>query len=179
MIRIKEKSGFTNMIKRRKFLIWGSLLGIGNCLNAKTIDSFEIRFQKVFVLIEAVQEVMFPKGTKLPNAKNMHLTQFLYETIIHHSYDKDIRKFVLEGAEEFLIHEKNFIAYSKSKKERAMRKYEKKRYGKNWLSRIMTLSMEGLFSDPIYGGNVNEEGWKAIHAFGGYPRPKTRYLQNV
>jgi len=167
------------MIKRRTFLVWGSLLGLGSCLDAKVNDSFTLRFKKVQVIVEAVQEHLFPKGTKLPYAKEMNLTQFLYETITHPSYDKDIRKFVLEGAEEFLVREKSFITYSFKQKEIAMRNYENTRYGKNWLSRVMTLSMEGLLSDPIYGGNVNEAGWRAINSFGGYPRPKTRYLKNV
>ena len=167
------------MIKRRAFLIWSSLLGLGSYLKAKEVDSFAIRFTKVSPIIEAVQNHFFPQNTLLPYAKDMNLTLFLYETITHSSYDKDIRKFVLEGAEEFFMLEKNFTAYSKSKKERAMRRYENSKYGRNWLSRIMTLSMEGLFSDPIYGGNVGEAGWKSIHAFGRYPRPKTRYLENV
>jgi len=167
------------MNKRRKFLIWSSLFGIASTINAKTPNSFEQKFKKVRPIIEAVQEHMFPKGTKLPSAKEMNLTQFLYETITHPSYDRDIRKFVLNGAKEFLLREKNFTKLSTSKKEIAMRNYENTRYGKNWLGRIMTLSMEGLLSDPIYGSNVNEKGWKALNSFGGYPRPKTRYLQNV
>ena len=47
-------------------------------------------------------------------------------------------------------------------------------YGSNWLSRIMTLTMEGLFSDPIYASNINESGWKALHAYGGVPRAKKK-----
>ena len=164
------------MIQRRAFLIWSSILGIGSCLDAKEITSFDKRFSKVEPYIKLVQEHFFPKGTLLPSAKEMNLTQFLYDTITHSSYDKDIRLFVLEGAEEFVVRQKNFIHMNNSQKEKALRKYESTRYGKNWLGRVMTLSMEGLFSDPIYGSNVNEAGWKAIESFGGFPRPKTRYL---
>jgi len=62
-------------------------------------------------------------------------------------------------------------------KEKALRAYEESSYGRNWLSRIMTLTMEGMFGDPIYGSNVKESGWKALHAFGGQPRPKSRYIE--
>ena len=40
----------------------------------------------------------------------------------------------------------------------------------------MTITMEGMFSDPIYGSNIKESGWKALGAYGGFPRPKTKYL---
>jgi hypothetical protein len=102
----------------------------------------------------------------------------LLETIIHSSYDKDIRQFVIEGAEELENREEGkFTALSEKEKERALRAYEETRYGSNWLSRIMTLTMEGMFSDPIYGSNVKEAGWKALGAYGGLPRPTTRYIK--
>lgn len=122
---------------------------------------------------------MFPAGSKLPSAKEMHVTQFLFETVTHKSYDKDIRAFVLEGAEELILRENGrFVSMSHNEKEKALRAYEETHYGSSWLSRIMTLTMEGMFSDPIYGSNVNEAGWKAIGSYGGFPRAKTRYLES-
>lgn len=62
-------------------------------------------------------------------------------------------------------------------KEYALRRYEKKAYGRSWLSYIMTLTLEGMLSDPIYGSNINEEAWKALNVEGGFPRPKKKYLE--
>jgi len=73
--------------------------------------------------------------------------------------------------------EGKFIDLSEKEKERALRSYEETHYGSNWLSRIMTLTMEGMFSDPIYGSNVKEAGWKALGSYGGLPRPTTRYIK--
>ena len=42
----------------------------------------------------------------------------------------------------------------------------------------MTITMEGMFSDPVYGSNIKEDGWKALGAYGGFPRPKTKYLES-
>jgi len=165
-------------IKRRTFLIWGSILGLSPYLHAKSISQYEKAFQKVQPTIAAVQEHMFPAGSKLPPAKKMHVTQFLFETVAHQSFDKDIRAFVLEGAQELMSRENGrFVSMNHKEKEKALRAYEETHYGSSWLSRIMTLTMEGMFSDPLYGSNVNEAGWKAIGAYGGFPRPQARYIE--
>jgi len=164
-------------MKRRNFLILGSVLGLSPYIKAKELSTFDISFKKVEPTISAVQEHMFPKDSKIPSASSMNVTQFLFETITHKSYDKDIRVFVLEGAEELMQREKGqFISMNSKEKEEALRAYEKTNYGSNWLSRIMTITMEGMFSDPIYGSNIKESGWKALDSYGGMPRPDSRYI---
>ncbi|MCF6245535.1 MAG: gluconate 2-dehydrogenase subunit 3 family protein [Sulfurovum sp.] len=167
-------------MKRRNFLIFSSLLGASPYIEAKETYTFKKRFKKIEPLIRSVQEHMFPQGSKLPSAKAMKTTMFLFQTITHTSYDKDIRQFVLEGAEELEAQEKGrFIGMSEKEKEKALRAYEETNYGSTWLGRIMTLSMEAIFSDPIYGSNMKEQGWKALNTYGGVPRPKARYLEDV
>ncbi len=166
------------MIKRRQFLILGSVLGLTPYIHAKEITSFEKEFKQVKPTIEAVQRHMFPSGSKLPSALSMNITLFLFETITHKSFDRDIKAFVIEGAKELETRENGrFVSMTEKEKDIALRAYEETNYGSSWLSRIMTLTMEGLFSDPIYGSNVKEAGWKVVHAFGGFPRPKTRYME--
>ncbi len=169
-------------MKRRNFLILGSVLSFAPCLNAKESNSLEQRsfdkqFRKVEKLIAAVQGHMFPEGSKIPSAGSMDVNTFLFETITHESYDRDIRAFILGGAEELDVRTKGrFLSMSAKEKEKALRAYENTGYGSNWLSRIMTVTMEGLFSAPVYGSNKKEAGWKALNAYGGMPRPKTRYV---
>jgi hypothetical protein len=166
------------MIKRRQFLILGSLLGLSPYIQAKEMSAFEKAFKKLEPTLSTVQEHLFPEGSKLPSAKSMNVTQFLFETMMHKSFDKDIKAFVLEGANELEKREKGrFVSMSYEEREKALRAYEETSYGRNWLSRIMTLSMEGMFSDPIYGSNIKEAGWKALSSYGGFPRPKTRYME--
>jgi hypothetical protein len=164
-------------MKRRNFLLLGTIISVSSYLHAKPTSTFERSFKKVEATISAVQEHMFPKGSKIPSASSMNVTQFLFETITHKSYDKDIRVFVLEGAEELIQREKGqFTSMNSEEKEKALREYEETNYGHNWLSRIMTLTMEGLFSDPIYGSNIKESGWEALKSYGGLPRPTSRYI---
>ena len=37
--------------------------------------------------------------------------------------------------------------------------------GKQFFEALLTITMEGFFADPIYGGNRNKEGWRMV----GYP----------
>jgi len=165
------------MMHRRQFIAWTSLLGLSPYLEAKENIEFRKSFQKVEKTIMAVQNHMFPKESSLPSAESMNVTKFLFESMLHKSFDKDIRLFVLEGAEELMLREKGkFTSMTDNQKEKALRSYEETNYGSTWLSRIMTLSIEGLFSDPIYGANHKEAGWKSVKAYGGFPRPQEQYL---
>lgn len=164
-------------MKRRKFLIFGSVLGLSPYIQAKGLSEFEKTFKKVAPTLLAVQDHLFPEGSKLPSAKSMNTIQFLFETMMHESFDRDIKAFVIEGAKELEKREKgSFLSMTAQEKEKALRAYEETRYGRNWLSHIMTLTMEGLFSDPIYGSNIKEAGWEAISSYSGLPRPTSRYI---
>ncbi len=165
-------------MKRRKFLILASIMGAAPYVQAKEISDFEKTFKKVEPTLMAVQEHLFPEGSKIPSARSMNVTQFLFETMMHKSFDKDIKAFVIEGAKELEKREKGgFASMTQQEKENALRSYEETDYGRNWLSRIMTLTLEGLFCDPIYGSNIKEAGWKAISSYGGFPRPTTKYIE--
>ena len=165
-------------MRRRDFLATSAVIGLSASLHAgettvetKTLNAAE-------ATIAAVQQHMFPEGGKLPSAKAMNSIAFLKETITHASYDKDIRGFVIEGAQELERRTQGkFLTMDDAQKEAALRSYEETRDGRNWLARIMTLTMEAIFSDPIYGSNINQEGWKAVGSFGGSPRPKERYIE--
>ncbi|MCF6206810.1 MAG: gluconate 2-dehydrogenase subunit 3 family protein [Sulfurovum sp.] len=163
-------------MQRRDFMILGSITGLSACLKAESAHAQKRDFKKIRPVIAAVQEHMFPKNSTLPSARSMHTIDFTEETIFHHTYDKDIRTFVIAGAQELIAREERFLSYSPAQKEKALRAYEQTAYGSNWLARIMTLTMEALFSDPVYGSNINESGWRAIKSFGGIPRPTTRYI---
>lgn len=168
------------MLKRRDFIVMGSILGLSTCVDAKMQSSFVKGFREVESLISVVQQHMFPPNASLPSARESDATAFLFETLNHPSYDKDIRAFIIEGAKELMGQEKqSLLRMSSEEIEKTLRRYEETSYGSAWLSCIMTLTIEGMFSDPIYKANKKEIGWIKLKAYGGYPRPTTRYLENV
>jgi hypothetical protein len=173
----REKTKVMDSMQRRKFLLFSSFLGVLPILKAEASDPFKQEFKKVEPVIAAVQEHMFPQGSLLPSAKEMNVTVFLFETVAHKTFDKDIRAFVIEGAQELQNREKGrFTILAPEEMERALRAYEEDSYGRSWLARILTLTMEGMFGDPIYGSNIKEAGWQKLHSFGGEPRPGQRYI---
>ncbi|MEY3089760.1 MAG: hypothetical protein RL113_76 [Pseudomonadota bacterium] len=165
-------------MKRRKFLLFSSAFTLFSLLKAKSAEPFEVRFKEVEPILNAVQEHLFPEGSKIPSAKEMNAKQFLAETMMHPTFDKEIQAFVLEGAKRLEKRTKGtFASMSETEKEKALRGYEQTKYGRHWLFRILSLSLEAIFSDPIYGSNINEAGWKSLSSFGGFPRPLTRYAE--
>jgi hypothetical protein len=164
-------------MKRRDFLIMGSATALSPYIQAQTAPPLSKSFKPVKETIFAVQSHMFPKGGRLPSARAMGTIRFTEETLFHPTYDKDIRAFVIEGARELMRREKGFLSYTDAQKEKALRTYEQTDYGRSWLSRIMVLTMEAIFSDPIYGSNIKEAGWRSVQSFGGEPRPQTRYIE--
>jgi hypothetical protein len=120
---------------------------------------------------------MFPEKSLLPSAKKMHAAQFLFDTMADKTFNPEIRQLIIKGAARFEHYtEGKFTLLTAGEKEYALRSYEMSEEGKRWLSQMMVLTLEGLFGDPIYGSNIDESGWQALHVEGGMPRPKTRYI---
>jgi len=165
------------LFQRRQFLMFSSFLGLSLCVECSEKHSFVNDFEKVRPLILAVQEHMFPEDSKLPSANKMHSINFLHDTVAHKCYDKDIRKFVLDGARVLDKRAKGeFLNMTFLEKEKILREYEEIEYGNNWLRHIMILTLEGMLADPIYGSNIKKLGWKTLLVSGGKPEPKRRYL---
>ena len=48
-------------------------------------------------------------------------------------------------------------------------------HGEEFLTVAVVLTLEGVFSDPVYGGNADEAGWKSIGWEMQMPRPTTAH----
>ena len=161
-------------MKRRKFLILGSLLGVPSWGVSRAISPFNMEITE---LIGAVQEHLFPEGSQVPSAKSMDAIGYLVKAITHKSYNKEQRNHLVVGAQKLAKQtEKKFMLLSSHEKENVLRRYAMSKEGHDWLQQILFLTMEALFSDPLYGSNIQASGWKALHTQGGSPRPKKRYI---
>jgi len=74
-----------------------------------------------------------------------------------------------ESADE--DYDKPFVQLSEDEKEALLKKISMLRWGDNWLYKVMSYYFETVFSDPVYGGNVNGAGWKWLAYEPGFPRP--------
>ena len=172
------------MLTRRKFMIASSVIGGAFAVQVYSTETSLVvlkkRLDMVLGTIVSVQLHMFPPASLGFSFSIQALENFLRHTLFVAQYDPDIRLFVIEGAAQLMAMEKErFVVMDWHKKEQLLRQYEKTNYGSAWLSRILTLTMEALFSDPIYGVNRDEKMWQVLESYGGYPRPKSEYMKNV
>jgi gluconate 2-dehydrogenase gamma chain len=135
--------------------------------------------------LEAVQEHLWPSAADAPSAASIGATSYLYRTMRHSSFDFEIRDFIFLGAgwaddEAVNVYGKSFAALGTEERERVCRillnEYVR---GEAWLSTLLTYTLEALLSDPIYGANRDEAGWKWLHHVPGSPRPRKRFVYGV
>ena len=163
---------------RRVFIL--GAIGIGTALallpqNAKThIDIAP------FKVIQAVQETFFPKGLKAPSALEFGATNYLLKVSTHSSFLKSDLKFLLYGADLLINMENDFLTMNPKKRDEALRDFvNSSSKAEKWTSLLLFYTLEALLSDPIYGGNKNELGWKWVKHNTGEPRPKVTFAKAV
>lgn len=151
-------------MRRRVFL---SLpIVVPTFLSAKEEDSWQ--------LIESVQGDLFPQTKKYPSAHAFEATRYLKMVAYHDSFDQDDLDFILRGATVLKKRGyKKILSYAK--REQILRDFSQSRFGENWISIMINYTLEALFSDPIYGGNKNELGWKMYRHHAGLPRPQKSF----
>jgi len=64
-------------------------------------------------------------------------------------------------------------------REELLRQIEQELSGKAFLSEILHFTLEAMLSDPAYGGNINQKGWKWLEHQPGFPGPQVgkRYFE--
>jgi len=129
-----------------------------------------------FKVIQAVQETFFPKGLNAPSALEFGATQYLLNVSSHSSFVKSDLKFLLYGADLFINSENNFLTMNIKERDKALRDFvNSSSKAENWASLLLFYTLEALLSDPIYGGNRNELGWKWLKHNTGQPQPKVKF----
>ncbi len=127
--------------------------------------------------VRAVQEHLFPSEPDSPSATDVNATAYLETAITAPGIDPDTRNTIVNGVgrlqdasrERFdvLFNHLNF-----EQREQLLRYLaDKTRWGRAWLSLLLYYIFEALLSDPIYGGNPDEIGWRWLEHQPGFPRP--------
>ena len=66
---------------------------------------------------------------------------------------------------------KDFVELDENERQTVLKNISMLRWGDNWLYKVMGYYFEVVFSDPIYGGNIEGRGWKWLDFHPGFPRP--------
>ena len=165
-------------ITRRVFIASSVLAGTALALlpqNKKTHVKLEL-----FKTLEAVQEVLFPKGLKAPSASEFGATAYLANVSTHSSFLESDLKFLKRGAGELMDTYNDFLTLSFNEQEEKLRAFvNDSNLGQNWVAFVLYFTIEGLLADPIYSGNKNESGWKWLGHHAGQPRPQKPFGELV
>jgi len=131
--------------------------------------------QQANILIR-VQSILFPNDGNGPSAEDINAFPYLLWYLQDELINKYERDFFIRGAdwvnqETIILTNIPFLDLNIQTQTKMIDFLSKKKKTKVWLSKLLTSLFEALLSDPIYGCNPNEIGWKWLNHNPGSPRP--------
>lgn len=132
-------------------------------------------------ILQSVQEILFPSSDIGPGAKEINAATYLVWVLSDPQKDLEEIEYIINGigwvdetAEENFS--KKYMGLTHSEKEKLIADISKISWGESWLSVILTFIFEALLSDPRYGSNPDQIGWKWLKHNPGQPRPTKTLL---
>jgi hypothetical protein len=189
LITHKTKPNRT-VLNRRHFLLGIAAISvtalIPSAISCSPIPIHDIHNQLTdedFATLSAVQNHLFPKSKNSPGASDINAAQYYTWILMDKEKAPDSLEQLRDGirwtketADE--TYSQKFVDLSFEEKENVIQIMANEGWGKNWLSATITLIFEALLSDPIYGSNTHEAGWKWLEHTSGNPRPEKSQTYN-
>ncbi len=137
-----------------------------------------------WLTLDAVLAHLLPESPTGPSAKEIQVTQYLFNVVFQQPTEKAEIEFIykgvgwLNGFSDSQL-QKNFVLLTFDEKETILRTISKSTAGENWLSNLVGYIFEAMLSPPSYGGNPNGIGWQWLEHQAGFPLPKAgqRYYE--
>ena len=129
-----------------------------------------------WLTLSTVQEHLFPADNSSPGAKDIFALRYLQNALNRPDTDTEEKEFILNGVNwlndlSLKKHTQIFNRLDEQHKETVLRQIDTSQAGSRWLSLLMTYLIESLLSDPVYGGNKEQLGWKWLDHQPGFPTP--------
>ena len=164
-------------MKRRNFIKFTTISAIlfsTNISIAKNIPN------KTLLVLDEVLNIIFPKTSTMPSAKEFKALEYLIKNISHKTFEDEDKTLILDGTKDFIGSFPEFLTLNNNeKKELIFEIIKNSAYAKSWVSKITYYGIEAMFSDPIYGGNFNQIAWKSVNHAVGIPQPLKTYGQKI
>ena len=164
-------------MKRRnfiKFTVISTILFSTNICVAKSITP------KDLVVLDEVLEIIFPKTKNMPSAREFKAVEYLTKNISHKTFEDEDKTLIINGTKDFIKSFPEFLNLDYEEKNKLIFEIIKNsQYAKSWISKLTYYGIKAMFSDPIYGGNFNQIGWKSTNHPIGIPRPTRIYGQKI
>ena len=165
---------------RRQFI--NNIIGAGILINLPLINSCNFKGNNDILdnrqksIVDFVFKFLWPKSDKTPSIIEIKVNEYLIWVLSDKNVDPEENQYVLDGlkwidetsVEDYNIH---FEKLNEKQKEELLKKVVNIEWGESWLSKMLTITFEAMFADPIYGSNPNGIVWDWINHNPGQPRP--------
>jgi gluconate 2-dehydrogenase gamma chain len=165
-------------MKRREFIKLSAILLSTTAFgeNSKQYALHVTLVKEPFMTLMRVQEDLFPPSIAMPSLHKINVLGFIKGVLQDPRVASSTKQKLLDGVKWLNqttqnSYEKNYIELPYKTREKILQEISKKEWGDVWLWHIMNFTFEAMFSDPVYGGNLNERGWKWVDHVAGLPRP--------
>ncbi|WP_051568568.1 gluconate 2-dehydrogenase subunit 3 family protein [Crocinitomix catalasitica] len=173
----------TWQVNRRKLLKAGLLAGAMTQINLFTSCSTELKSNndvlnaQQSLVLETTLNVLFPDDGNGPSADDINaFGYFIWAIQDDLNRKQEANTFIIDGLDwvnkkAIQLKQTNFYSIPANHRTAFIDEMVKTKYGKKWVSAMVTLLFEALLLDPLYGGNKEEKGWKWLNHTPGFPRP--------
>lgn len=165
------------MINRRDFFQYSGAVGVALLVGiaAKKYALTNNAGTETYKIFDALINHLFKDSDGYVTSK-LNVMGYFKGVLSDKRIDIDDREYLINGArwlnetanEDF---NKDFVKLNHDQRETLLKDISVLRWGDNWLYKMMSYYFETVFSDPIYGGNIDGAGWKWLEFKPGFPRP--------
>ncbi len=163
-------------MRRREFIKYSVIL-LGSTLFAKNYYALHVKILKEpFQTIAKVHDDLFTPSAGMPRPQLFNAIGFLKGVMQDPRVQASQKEFIKDGVKWLNMttnkyYQKDYINLSVEKREKILKSISQKEWGNDWLWYIMNHAFEAMLSDPIYGANTKQIGWKWLDFIPGEPRP--------
>lgn len=183
----EEKKTYKYPYSRRQFMKGIGALGVlstipwlGGCEVDTPAVTEGVLGQQSQMVVD-VMDILFPKGNDQqagPSSADINAYQYLKWVLSDENYDEDIKRLIIDGFNQLAEFSQEQFAkpYGKmSSKEKVslVAQATQSTWGENLMARLVSMILDALVVDPIYGVNVDKVGWKWLGYISGIPRATT------
>ncbi len=166
---------------RRSFIT--KLIGAGVIINLPLLNSCVAKSQKGVlgkrkeIILKTVLEFLYPSDGNGPSLEKVRTYDYFIWNIRDNYLDPEENKYLLDGLkwiDETAMekYEKHFEELNAKEKYKLLKAIVNEGWGENYFSKVLSVIVESMFADPIYGSNPDGVVWEWYNHNPGLPRPK-------
>ncbi len=162
-------------MKRRNFVFLAIAGGSSFIIGSKLIQNSKVNDMDEYLYIKTTLTHMLSSST-MPSLSSLNTLGYFKLIQADMRISQSKKDFIFSGARwvnesSFEMFDRDFLLLSSDEKETLLQDISMYKWGDNWLYNLYTFYFESMFSDPLYGSNINKIGWKHLDFEPGFPRP--------